>query len=94
MNDAPMKSTAEGNAKIEAWKRAQRRLEQAKSEVSLAETELLNATNYLDKWLLPVDAKKDEKFAIWYVDSLIEATMIDQHNFKVSLRIKGREWNR
>lgn len=93
-NDQPMKSTAEGNAKIEAWKEAQKRLERARREVNSAECDLANATNALGKWLMPPDAKQGEKIAIWYVDSLVEATMVDLHSFEVSLRYRGREWGR
>lgn len=94
LNDSAMKLTREGDSLVRSWKHAQDRLARAKQEVNSAECELSNATNALGKWLMPTDAKDGETFAIWYVDSLVQVEKVKNgmHDFRLSLRARGREW--
>lgn len=86
--------TNETDSKIVAWKNAHRRYERAEQELSAARTMCMNTTNELGKWLMPPDAAIDEKFSIWYGDSIITATMVTKSDFQVHLRYQGKEWNK
>lgn len=86
--------TGETDNKIKAWKNAWIRQERAEEEERSARTALMNATNELAKWLMPPDAAIDEKFSIWYGDSLITVTMVTKLDFQVHLRYQGKDWNK
>lgn len=97
MTNDTMKLTAEGDRLVKEWSLAQKRLERAKSELLSAECALVNTTNALGKWLMPPDAKQEEKFSVWYVDSLIQVEKlgnVTSNDYKVELRYRGREWSK
>lgn len=66
--------TREGETLVKAWASAAERVKRLKSELSRAECDRDNAESALSKWLLPPDAVVGEKVAVWFGDSLIQAT--------------------
>lgn len=93
-DDRPLKTTAEGERLIRAWKGAQTSLEEAKRELTRAGENVVESTRALGQWLMPRNAKKGEKAAVWFLDTLIEAEMVDERTFVIRLREQGREWNK
>ena len=88
-----MKVTKEGEAHVKRWKFAAERVRDLKRELSAAECELSNSETALAKWLLPDDANANEKFCVWYGDSLIAAKHINGRH-EVELRTRGKDWDR
>ncbi|MCK5608221.1 hypothetical protein KAR91_40440 [Candidatus Pacearchaeota archaeon] len=88
-----MKVTREGEDLIKRWKSATEQMRDLKRQITKAETELLNSEIHLAKWLLPDDAMTDEKFCVWYGDSLIAARQSDGRS-TVELRTRGKNWDR
>lgn len=82
--------TKEGKDLIDRWRSALEEQRRAESRLNSAQCEVSNATNALGKWLVPGDAVMQEKFCIWYGDSLIEAAKKDQNSFSVNVRKRGR----
>ena len=88
-----MKVTKDVEALVKRWKSAAEEVRDLKRKLSNAECELSNSETDLAKCLLPGDAKANEKFCVWYGDSLIAAC----HNngaYFVELRMRGRGWDR
>lgn len=81
--------TNEGVNKMRRWRQAQRSLESANRAVTSAEVELANATNDLGKWMWPKDGQPEEKFCIWYGDSLIEVSKEATGEFHLRIRQQG-----
>ena len=88
-----MEVTREVEAHIKRWKFATEQVASLKRQLNAAECELSNSTTALGKCLLPGDAQANEKFCVWYGDSLIAARHNNGKHF-VELRSQGREWNR
>lgn len=88
-NDTPMRTTAEGERLVKNWKRAQDYLNTAQREAWRAQHDVNDSANALDP-------KVGEKAAVWFLDTLIEAELVEAHpeKFKVSLRERGREFNK
>ncbi len=78
---------------IKRWKFAINNVANLKSKLSKAECELRNAETALAKCLLPGDANADEKFCVWYGDSLIAASHNSGRHF-VELRTRGQSWDK
>lgn len=89
-----MKVTKDGEDLIKRWKFAAERVRCLKRDLNLAETELLNSETALAKFLLPDDARIDEKIGIWYGDSLIAAKCDINGHHSVELRTRGKDWDR
>jgi len=60
---------------VTGWIRAKRRVVDVKHQLSVAECELMNATNDLGRWLVPKDAKEGEQFHIWYGNGILAAQL-------------------
>ena len=87
-----MKVTRDVENHIKRWKFATEELRRIKQQVDKVECELADATTDLAKCLLPDDAKANEQFCVWYVDSLI-AVKHDNGNHFVTLRTRGKSWD-
>jgi hypothetical protein len=85
--------TKDVESHVKRWKSAANEVARLKSRLSSAETELLNAEIALSKCLRPADAQANEKFCVWYGDSLIAAWHNNGRDF-VELRTHGRSWDR
>ena len=66
--------TSQGEALVRDWVLATQRVERLKAELNRATCDRDNAESALSKWLLPPDAVVGEKVAVWFGDSLIQAT--------------------
>lgn len=85
------KPTSEGERLVKNWLSEQEHLERCKSDLNRAQCDLANAKNALAKWILPNDAKKGEKIAIWYGDSLIQVEVENEfHDTTITVRVRGR----
>ena len=80
----------EDKKRIDRWFGATQRVNGLKRELNSAETEVLNAQQSLGSYLCPTDAKVGETFAVWYGDSLINVTKINQTDFTVGVRHRGK----
>ncbi len=90
--------TSQGEALVKDWASASARVERLKSELNRAKCEADNAETALSKWLLPPDAVVGEKVAVWFGDSLIQATAhtcIGSNTWcgPVTVRIKGSKFD-
>lgn len=88
-----MEVTRDVEDHIKRWKHATEEVEKIKRQLSKAESELANATTDLAKCLLPDDANANEKFCVWYGNSLVAAHHNNGNHF-VELRTRGRSWDR
>lgn len=88
-----MEVTREVEDHIKRWKVATKQVADLKKQLKKAECELLYSETALAKCLLPDDANTDEKFCVWYGDSLITARH-SNGNHSVELRTRGRSWDR
>lgn len=84
--------TKDVESHIKRWKLATDEIANLKRKLSRAETELSNAEIALSKCLRPTDAQANEKFHVWYGDSLIAAWHNNGKDF-VELRTRGRSWD-
>lgn len=66
--------TSQGEALVKDWASAMQRVARLAAELNRAQCERDNAESALSKWLLPPDAAVGEKVAVWFGDSLIQAT--------------------
>lgn len=78
--------TYDGDQKIKRWKDAIAHKESCKRALSMADTELMNAANDLQKWLTPTDYKINEKFCIAYGKEFIQVEVVDQYHFNLTVR--------
>lgn len=89
--------TQEGERLVKQWKHATDKLAHAKRELNKAECNFTNVKNALGDWLLPDDAEQDEKFCVWYADSLVAAYLPKTTGGNVdpivTLRSKGKHWD-
>ena len=81
----PLPPSHEGEELIKNYVRAGRSIVRAEAELVRLRTVHLNSQIAIAKWLKPNDAKEDEKFHIWFGDSLLEI-----RNETVIVRQKGR----
>lgn len=88
-----MKVTRDVEDHIKRWKAATKQVADLKRQLSKAECELKNSETALAKCLLPSDANANEKFCVWYGDSLVAASHNNGNHF-VELRTRGRFWDR
>lgn len=65
-----------GQAKLERWIEAKKRIEGLRRDMNSAECELSNATNDLGAWMMPKDAKDGETFNVWITDGILQATRL------------------
>lgn len=91
--EANMEVTRDIENHIKRWKFATEQVADLKQQLNKAECEMRNSETALAKQLLPGDAKANEKFCVWYGDSLIAARHNNGSHF-VELRTRGRSWNR
>lgn len=66
--------TKDGVELVKDWLRTKKRVERLKEELNRAEAEAQNAEIALSRWLLPPDSVVGEKVAVWFGDSLVQAT--------------------
>lgn len=66
--------TREGVDLVKQWVFATERVRRLQEELNRAQCDRDNAEIALSKWLLPPDATVGEKIAVWFGDSLIQAT--------------------
>ena len=66
--------TREGEALVKEWLSTRERVARLAAELNRAQCERDNAEIALSKWLLPPDSVVGEKVAVWFGDSLIQAT--------------------
>lgn len=66
--------TREGEALVKEWLSTKERVARLAAELNRAQCERDNAEIALSKWLLPPDSVVGEKVAVWFGDSLIQAT--------------------
>jgi len=88
--------TREGQRLIEEWQSTVTRLNSAKSSVQRAETDLLNSTNALGRWVVPDDIDINEPLCVWHGDSLIQVTKTERSglgSFVIRVRKSGRKTN-
>lgn len=88
MNDGRAQPTIDTASQIKTWVDAKTSVEELKRRLSSAETDLMNATNNLGKFLCPPDAKVGEKFRIWYGDGLL---VVEKHDAANIYRISWRK---
>ena len=88
-----MKVTRDGEDLIKRWKLAAKQVADLKASLSKAECELRNSETDLAKWLLPDDAEADEKFCVWFGNSLVAARHNNGKHF-VELRTRGSDWDK
>ena len=79
-----------GKQLIEAWFRAQEDFNQCKSRMLSAELQVRDSKDALAKWLLPADAVKNEKIAIWYGDQLIQVEVAPNGELVLTVRPRKR----
>jgi hypothetical protein len=83
--------TRDTEAFIKEWIAAEEYAEKMRVEQTRANTELLNKTNELGRFLTPKDAKQDEVFNIWYGDGLLAVSKTDMFgggSYKVRWRTR------
>lgn len=88
-----MKVTRDVEDHVKRWKLAAEQVRNLKRQLNKAECELRNSETALAKCLLPDDAMANEKFCVWYGDSLIAARCNNGHD-SVELRTRGKNWDR
>ncbi len=64
----------EGERLVKDWWSAKNEARRLRERADAAETEARNAEIALSKWILPKECKPMEQIAIWFGDSLIQAT--------------------
>lgn len=64
----------EGERLVKNWWSAKAEAYRLRERANAAETEARNAEIALSKWILPRECKPNEQIAIWFGDSLIQAT--------------------
>lgn len=76
---------------IDRYNAAKERLRNADSAKNSAECELANATTALCKWLVPEDAKPEERFCVWNGDWLYEIVKSPRgmNDFTVAVTERG-----
>ena len=102
MNDV----TAEGSRLITYWLQAIETVDRAKSGLSRAQTDEMNAQEALAKWLMPTDMKPGEKIAVWHGDSLFQVELAPRERIsvpggevhtdyvpKVTIRTRGKHFS-
>ena len=90
--------TTQGEALVKDWASAKERVARLAAELNRAQCDRDNAESALSKWLLPPDAVVGEKVAVWFGDSLIQATAhmcIGSNTWcgPVTVRIKGPKFD-
>lgn len=81
--------TDEGRHFIKQWLLMQRRVDDAKKEVTRAECDFANAETALAKWLAPSDITPGEKIGVWYGDSLFQVESVENKSYAVCEGAKG-----
>jgi len=81
--------TSKGEELVKTWLAAKKRVELVRADLEKALRELQTSEERLAIWLLPDDAKCDEKYCVWYGDSLISAQE-KEDNYEVSIRKRGK----
>lgn len=74
---------------IKQWQAAGRLEASLRADLLKAERRLQTTEENLAMFLLPEDAKQDEKYCVWYGDSLISATDAEA-GYEVSIRKRGK----
>lgn len=64
----------EGEQLVRHWWHAKAEAQRLRDRANAAETEARNAEIELSKWILPTPCKQGEQIAIWFGDTLIQAT--------------------
>ncbi len=82
--------TYAGQRVVDTWLEAQKAVASARDQLNRRDTDLLNATAQLGKWLLPSDAKPGEKIAVWHGDSLIQAEVVANRDPIITVRLRGK----
>lgn len=90
--------TREGEALLKDWVQNTERVKRLKAELNRAECDRDNAESALSKWLLPPDSVLGEKVAVWFRDSLIQATAhtcvgLNTWCGPVTIRLKGPKFD-
>ena len=85
--EIPQNVTTETAQKVEAWIAAKKRLNELRKELNSAECALANATNYLGKYLVPVDTiiteRNNEWFNIWWGNGILRVRTKRVNDFEV-----------
>jgi len=81
--------TSEGKELIDRWRSADKRVASLRVELLKAQRELQTAEERLAIWLLPSDAMENEKYCVWYGDSLIGARELES-GYEVFIRKRGK----
>ena len=82
--------TQKGRELIEAWHRARMHKRALERKLTKAHNEALTTEQALAEWLLPTDAKHEEKFCMWYGDTLVQAWHESGYKY-VDIRTQGRD---
>ena len=90
--------THRGLELVRDWANTKARLERLRDDLNRAQCEADNAEIALSKWLLPPDAVVGEKVAVWFGDSLIQATAhtclgTGQWSGPVIVRTRGKKFD-
>ena len=89
------KVTYDGERLIKRWMETKRLSEIALKEAAQRNKDLVEAERQLGAWLTPDDAREDEKFCVWYGDSLIAAKVYRVNGpslYSVEIRTRGRNF--
>ncbi len=82
--------TKEGEDRVKRWKSAQLRIKDIKSQLNSAECELSNAAKSLKNWLVPMDYKEGEKFAVAYEREFIQIEILPYNNCLITVRPRSK----
>jgi hypothetical protein len=89
--------TREGHERTGAYLQATLERDRARERWDRAERDLRDATVALARWLLPDDAKIDERIAVWRGDSLFtawkHALPEGGHGYRVEVRTRGKHFD-
>jgi hypothetical protein len=82
--------TYEGEKLIKQWVAAEINSKNAEDALYNCRALLANSIIELGKWLCPIDAELQEKFCVWYGDSLIQASKLAPGKYEVLIRSRGK----
>lgn len=85
-----MEITSEVKRLIDTWQNNKRLLKDARNTVTVRENEFIRSEADLGRFLLPDDAKKKEKFCVWYGDSLLCVELKESGTPKLTIRNHGK----
>lgn len=87
-----MTGAEEMSRRITAWKKAEKELSDAEYTLRRAADVASKARETFIKWIVPTEAKNDEKFSVWCGDVLYTVTKLNGREYAIteSAREQGK----